>query len=274
MLIDTHCHLDFPPFDPDRDAVIQRAKAAGIAYFINIGSTLESSNASCALAQKYKEIYASVGVHPHDADTFDLQAENKLKSLARNNKVVAIGETGLDYYRNLSSQDNQKQAFAKQIKLAKELNLPLVIHSRQAEKDLLQILKTALPLRAVVHCFSGDESFLRECLECGFSVSFTCNITYPARVSGGGRDPANGNKTFQRDKKAQSLREMVRLTPLDRLMLETDAPYLSPEGFRGKRNEPLQIKLLAEEVSRIKGVSFEEIAEKTTQNTKKFFKLP
>jgi len=252
MLIDTHCHLDFPPFDPDRDAVIQRAKAAGIAYFINIGSTLESSAASCELARKYAQVYASVGVHPHDADTFDLQAENKLKSLAQNNKVAAIGETGLDYYRNLSSQDNQKQAFAKQIKLAKELNLPLVIHSRQAEKDVLQILKAALPLRAVVHCFSGDESFLRECLKCGFFISFTCNITY---------------------KKAQGLRDMVSLTPLDRLMLETDAPYLSPEGFRVKRNEPLQIKLLAEEVGRIKGLSFEEIAEKTTQNAREFFKL-
>jgi len=252
MLIDTHCHLDFPPFDPDRGAVIQRAKAAGIAYFINIGSTLESSVASCELAEKYKEIYASVGVHPHDADTFDLQAENKLKILARNDKVVAIGETGLDYYRNLSSPDNQKQAFIKQIELAKDLKLPLVIHCRQAEKDALQILKSALPLRAVVHCFSGDESFLRECLECGFFISFTCNITY---------------------KKAQGLREMVRLTPFDRLMLETDAPYLSPEGFRGKRNEPFQIKLLAEEVSRIKGVSFAEIAEKTTQNAKEFFNL-
>ncbi len=252
MLIDTHCHLDFPPFDPDRDAVIQRAKEAGIAYFINIGSTLESSNASCALAQKYAEVYASVGVHPHDADTFDFQAENKLKSLAQNNKVVAIGETGLDYYRNLSGKENQKQAFLKQIALAKELNLPVVVHCRQAEEETLQILKAALPLKAVVHCFSGDESFLKKCLDCGFFISYTCNITY---------------------KKASILRDMVKLTPLDKLMLETDAPYLSPEGFRGQRNEPAQIKLLAEEVSRIKGVSFEEIAGRTTQNAKGFFNL-
>ena len=164
MLIDTHCHLDFPPFDPDRDAVIQRAKEAGIDYFINIGSTLESSNASCALAQKYVEVYASVGVHPHDADTFDLQAENKLKSLAQNNKVVAIGETGLDYYRNLSGKENQKQAFLKQIALAKELNLPVVVHCRQAGEETLRILKAALPLQAGVHCFSGDENFLQEML--------------------------------------------------------------------------------------------------------------
>jgi len=252
MLIDTHCHLDFSPFDPDRDAVIQRAKEAGITYFINIGSTLESSIASCELASKYPEVYATVGMHPHDADSFNVQVEKRLKDLAGAKKVVAIGETGLDYYRNLSGQNNQKEAFNKQIKLAKDLNLPLVIHCRQAEIEIMRILKVAMPLRAVVHCFSGDENFLKECLDCGFFISFTCNITY---------------------KKAQGLRDMVKLTPLDRLMLETDAPYLSPEGFRGKRNEPLQIKLLAEEVSKIKGVSFEEIANKTTQNAKKFFSL-
>jgi len=252
MLIDTHCHLDFPPFDPDRDLVIQRAKEAGISYFINIGATLESSSAACALAHKYSEVYASVGVHPHDADSFDLQTEDKLKVLAQQKKVVAIGETGLDYYRNLSSQDNQKQVFIKQIELAKDLKLPLVIHSRQAEKDVMRILKSALPLRAVVHCFSGDENFLKECLDCGFFISYTCNITY---------------------KKAATLREMVSLTPLDKLMLETDAPYLSPEGFRGQRNEPFQIKLLANEVSRIKGVSFGQIAEQTTQNAKDFFMI-
>lgn len=252
MLIDTHCHLDFPEFDADRDLVIKRAKVEGIAYFINIGSTLESSIASCELASKYQEIYSTVGLHPHDADDFNTCAEEKLKDLAKNKKVVAIGETGLDYYRNLSSQNNQKEAFNQQIKLAKDLNLPLVIHSRQAEIEVMQILKAAMPLRAVIHCFSGDENFLKQCLDCGFFISFTCNITY---------------------KKAQGLRDMVKLTPLDRLMLETDAPYLSPEGFRGKRNEPLQIKLLAEEVSKIKGVSFQEIADKTTQNAKNFFNL-
>lgn len=253
MLIDTHCHLDFSQYNPDRDLVIQRANQAGIFYFINIGATLDSSRASLELAKKYEQVYASVGVHPHDADTFNDQTEVKLRQLASEKKVVAIGETGLDYYRNLSSELNQKQAFAKQIALAKDLDLPLVIHCRQAEKDLLQILKSALPLPAVVHCFSSDENFLKECLDCGFYISYTCNVTY---------------------KKAQDLREMVRLTPLDKLMLETDAPYLSPEGFRGQRNEPLQIKLLAQQVSQIKGVSFTEIADQTTRNAKTFFKLP
>ena len=252
MLIDTHCHLDFSPFDIDRDLVIQRAKQAGVAYFINIGSTLDSSAAACALAQRHPEVYASVGVHPHDANSFDLAIEVKLKELAQQPKVVAIGETGLDYYRNLSTPESQKQAFIRQIKLANDFKLPLVIHCRQAEQDLMQILRSTACLQAVVHCFSGDEKFLKECLDLGLFISFTCNITY---------------------KKAQGLREMVKLTPLNRIMLETDAPYLSPEGFRGERNEPLQIKLLADQVSQIKGISFEQVAEQTTLNAQGFFKL-
>ena len=273
MLIDTHCHLDFPAFDPDRDQVIRRALEVEISYFINIGATLESSAATCQLACEYPEVYASVGVHPHDADTFDRKAEARLRQLAFEKKVVAIGETGLDYYRNLSGKENQRQAFLKQIALAKDLNLPLVVHCRQAEEETLQILRAALPLRAVMHCFSGDENFLKECLDCGFFISYTCNITYPARVFNSGRDPASV-KMVQRDKKPYTLIDMVSLTPLDRLMLETDAPYLSPEGFRGQRNEPAQIKLLANEVSQILGVSFGKIADQTTQNAKDFFKLP
>ncbi len=252
MLIDTHCHLDFPAFAADRPQVIQRALEAQVNYFINVGATLESSAAAVKLAAEYPQVYASVGLHPHDAHTFNQQAEADLRQLASVEKVVAIGETGLDYYRNLSAPEDQKQAFLKQIALAKAMNLPLVIHCRQAEQDLLEILKTALPLSAVIHCFSGDEKFLNSCLDCGFFISYTCNITYP---------------------KAVVLRALVALTPLDKLMLETDAPYLSPQGFRGKRNEPAQIKLLAQEVSRIKGVSFKQLAEYTTQNAQKFFKL-
>jgi TatD DNase family protein len=252
MLIDTHCHLDFPQYNEDRNAVIQRAKEAGVEYFVNIGATLDSSIASCELAREHAAVYASVGVHPHNAGGFNKETEEKIRQLAVRDKVIAIGETGLDYFRNLSSQDDQKQAFKKLIELARGLDLPLVVHTRQAEEETLRILKSAMPIKAVVHCFSGDESFLKECLILGFFISFTCNITY---------------------KKAQGLRDMLKLTPLDKLMLETDAPYLSAEGFRGKRNEPAQIKLLAEAISQIKGVSFEEIADKTTNNAKGFFKL-
>ncbi len=252
MLIDTHCHLDFPEFDPDRKEVIERAAAAGVNYIINIGSSMAGSRRSVELAGSYANIYASVGIHPHEADGFNHEQETALRQLCKEEKVVAIGETGLDYFRNYSTQPKQKILFAFSIGLAKELNLPLVVHSRQAQDDTLRMLEERLPLRAVVHCFSGDENFLEQCLGMGFFISFTCNITY---------------------KKAEALRNLVRLTPMDRLMLETDAPYLSPEGARGRRNEPSSVAKLAEAVVGIKGLDLKAVAEATTVNAKSFFKL-
>jgi len=252
-LIDTHCHLDFPEFDPDRDAVIQRAKEEGVSHIINIGSSLEGSKASLELSRKYDFIYATVGIHPHDADRFNEKIKSEIRELAGKEKVVAIGEIGLDYYKNYSKAQNQKPLFEYLLGLSKELNLPLVIHCRLAEDDTLQILKRGAPVRAVVHCFSGNEVFLKECLDLGFFVSFTCNITY---------------------KKAQNLRDLVKITPLERIFLETDAPFLPPEGFRGKRNEPMHVKVLAEEIARIKGIDVQEVAKITTENAKRFFKLP
>jgi TatD DNase family protein len=273
MLVDTHCHLDFPDFEPDRDQVIQRSKTEGIEYLINIGSSLKGSRDSLALSRAYNFIYATVGLHPHEADKADKETCDIISELAKQEKVVAIGETGLDYFKNYSEAKNQQRLFETLIKLAKDLNLPLVIHNRQAEADTLKILKQAMPVRAVVHCFSGDEDFLKACLDLGFFISFTCNITYPAKPSHSGRDPAGGNKMIQRDKKAQDLRGLARLVPLERLMLETDAPFLSPEGYRGRRNEPRQVKILAEELARIKDIPFEKVARETTQNAKIFFKL-
>lgn len=252
MLIDTHCHLDFPEFEPDRPKVIQRAKAAGIDYIINIGSSLSGSRNSCLLAQEYDCIYATVGMHPHEADKADEKTIDSLTALAKKNKVVAIGEVGLDYYKNYARQENQMSLFISLAKLAKDLGLPLVIHNRQADADTLKVLKSYLPLKVVLHCFSGDADFLKECLDLGFFISFTCNVTY---------------------KKAQGLRDLVRITPLDRLMLETDAPFLSPEGYRGQRNEPLYIKMLAQEVCRIKELGLEDIAKSTTDNARQFFRL-
>jgi TatD DNase family protein len=252
MLVDTHCHLDFPEFEQDRAEVIQRARSGGIDYFINIGSSLSGSEKSCLLAQEYDCIYATAGIHPHEADAADEKIIKSLTSLAKKNKIVAIGEIGLDYYKNYSKHESQLSLFISLVKLAKDLNLPLVIHSRQAEADTLKVLKSYLPLNAVLHCFSGDLAFLKECLDLGFFISFTCNVTY---------------------KKAQGLRNLVKATPLDRVMLETDAPFLSPEGYRGRRNEPLYIKMLAEEVSRIKGLSLEDVAKATTDNAKLFFRL-
>lgn len=253
MLVDTHCHLDFPEFDRDLDEVIVRAKNAGIGYIINIGSSLQGSRKALELSRQHNFIYATIGLHPHEADKFNDEAKAAIEDLAGKDKVVAIGETGLDYYKNFSKADNQRVLFKYLVKLAKGLGLPLVIHSRQAQEDTLNILNNALPVKCVVHCFSGDENFLKGCLDLGFFVSFTCNITY---------------------KKAQGLRSLVKLTPLERLMLETDAPFLPPEGFRGKRNEPAYVKLLSEEISRIKEVALEEVAEITTNNARKFFNLP
>jgi len=251
-LADTHCHLDFPEFDIDRDEVIQRAKDQCLRYIVNIGSSLEGSRKSLELARQYDFIYATCGIHPHEADRFDNKVLGALSELAKKDKVVAIGEIGLDYYKNYSKAENQNSLFISLVKMAQDLGLPLVIHNRQAEADTLKILKEAMPIKAVVHCFSGDEKFLKECLELDFFISYTCNITY---------------------KKAQGLRDLVKATPLERLLLETDAPYLPPEGFRGKRNEPIYVKYLAQEIARIKEITLEEVASVTTENAKTFFDL-
>ncbi|MDD5668606.1 MAG: TatD family hydrolase [Candidatus Omnitrophica bacterium] len=251
-LVDTHCHLDFPDFDSDREDVILRARENSIAFILNIGSSLENSFRCVALAKQYEMVYASVGCHPHEADRITPQGMSQLKELVKNEKVIAVGETGLDYFKNYSRPENQEPLFRAQLEIAREHDLPVVVHCRQAQKDVMRIMHEYMPLKAVIHCFSGDEDFLRECLESGFYISYTCNITY---------------------KKAEDLRRLVGITPLNRLMLETDAPFLSPEGFRGRRNEPFQIKLLAAEVSRLKKTNEEEIAEVTTANAVAFFKL-
>jgi TatD DNase family protein len=252
MFVDTHCHLDFPEFNQDRNEVIRRAKDNGVDYIINIGSSLKSSKDSLELAKKYDFIYASVGLHPHEADKVDKNQEELLRNFARQDKVVAIGEIGLDYYKNYSHPENQRLLFISLVRFAKDLNLPVIIHCRQAQTETLKVLKEAMPIKAVVHCFSGDEIFLKECLGLGFLVSFTCNVTY---------------------KKADNLRSMIKNMPLERLLLETDAPFLSPEILRGKRNEPLNVKLLAGEIARIRKINVEEVAQITTRNAKNFFNL-
>ncbi|MFA5117544.1 MAG: TatD family hydrolase [Candidatus Omnitrophota bacterium] len=252
LLIDTHCHIDYPEFDRDRDLILRSLPAQGLEYMINVGSTIEGSLNSVALAKQYERVFAVVGVHPHDAASFDSVSLGTLRSLAIEEKVVAVGETGLDYFKNYSPADQQQKVFSIMLDLAKEQGLPVVVHCRQAETDCLRVLREKMPLRAVVHCFSGDERFLRDCLELGFFVSFTANITY---------------------KKARDLRDVLKSVPLERLMLETDTPYLSPEGLRGRRNEPANVRYVAETVALIKGVSIEEIARQTSSNAKAFFNL-
>jgi len=251
-LIDTHCHLDFQQFDADRELVIRRAKDNGVSHIINVGSTLESSRKSLELAKKYDFIYAAVGIHPHDADKFTDESEAEIRRLAKEKKVVAIGEIGLDYYKNYSEHSNQESLFKKLLKVALDFDLPLIVHSRQAQEETLKILQENTPRKVVLHCFSGDQDFLDKCLGMGFFISFTCNITY---------------------KKAENLRKLVKGAPLERIFLETDAPYLSPEGLRGKRNEPLNVRFVVEQVAAIKGRSIKEIADITTDSAKKFFSL-
>jgi TatD DNase family protein len=252
MLVDTHCHLDFPEFDNDRKEVVDRAQAAGIGYIINIGSSLAGSKRSVELSKEFACVYAAVGIHPHEADKVSHQVLEEIKVLARNDKVVAIGEIGLDYYKGYSAQENQKPLFLSLLKLAKEFDLPLVIHTRSAQADTLKMVNDFLPLKGVVHCFSGDSLFLKECLDMGLMISFTCNVTY---------------------KKAENLRNMIKNVPLERLMLETDAPFLAPEGLLGRLNEPAFVKNLCEEIARILRADKEEIAGITTKNAKDFFNL-
>jgi len=254
MLIDTHCHLDFKDFDDDRTAVLKRSRDSGIGVIINVASSMKGTVRSIQIAEENDFIYASAGIHPHEADSV---SDNDIKLFAgflSKPKVVAIGEIGLDYYKNITSKENQKKLFIRLLEIAKDTSLPLIIHNRDAHIDMVDTLKNIIgsPVNGVMHCFSGDEKFLKTCLDMGFFISFTCNITY---------------------KNASSLREIIKLVPMDRLLLETDAPFLAPQAFRGKRNEPMYVKYVAEEVARIKGFDFNKIANMTTENARKLFKL-
>jgi len=255
MLIDTHCHLDFKDFKDDMDAVLKRSKDSGVGFIINVGSSVQGTARSIEIAEKNDFIYAAAGIHPHEADSV---SETDLKDFAKfieKPKVAAIGEIGLDYYKNFSSKENQKRLFAGLLEIAKGAGLPLIIHSRDADSDVVDILKNIMgsAVKGVMHCFSGDEAFLKTCLDMGFFISFTCNITY---------------------KNAARLREIVKLVPMDRIMVETDSPFLAPQDFRGKRNEPMYVRYAAAELAGIKGLSFEEAAQITTDNAVELFKLP
>lgn len=250
-LIDSHSHLDFEEFDKDRELVIQRAFDSGVKMIINIGTGLESSKKSVALAEKYKNIYATVSLHPIDVDTEEFN-ESAFLELARHPKVVAIGETGLDYYHS-SDKDKQKQVFQKLVQIAVEIEKPIIIHSRDADEDILLLLEEMeLPKsRGVIHCFGRDYEMAKKFLALGFLVSYTGNITYNLERQGS-----------------------VKEVPLGKIMVETDCPFLTPTPFRGQRNEPSYVKYVAEKIAAIKGLNFEEVAEQTSRNCVKLFNLP
>ncbi|MDO3380060.1 TatD family hydrolase [Geoalkalibacter halelectricus] len=251
-LIDTHAHLDNRPFAQDLEDVIARARDNDVDTILTVGCDLESSRHSIALAQRFTEVYAAVGIHPHDALQADEEGLRQLRELAVAAKVVALGETGLDYYRDRAPRDAQRLAFRRQIRLARELALPLIVHDRDAHEDILTILREeqAAEVGGVIHCFSGDLAMARACLEMGFYISFPATITYP---------------------KNSELREVVRSVPMERLLIETDCPYLAPQPFRGKRNEPAYVRLTAEKVAEIKGLSLEDVARITTLNAGNLF---
>lgn len=262
MLIDTHAHLNFQAFENDFGEVLRRAQDEGVEKIINVGADLDSSSKAVEMAEKYENCFATVGIHPHHAENhLDLKdSVNALEKLAKNPKVVAIGETGLDYhpYKNggITNPQKQKQIFTTQLKLAKKLNLPVIFHCRDAHNDIFELIKpyvinSALDaIRGVFHCFSGDQKFLRSVSEMGFYVGFDGNITY---------------------KNAQNLRELVKSTPVERLLLETDCPYLSPEPLRGLRNEPKNVKIIARAVAEVKGLPIKVVEEQTAQNAQNLF---
>jgi len=254
-LVDSHCHLDFNRFDKDREAVIAAAEKAGLVAIINPGVSLETSRAAVTLAEKYPLVYAAVGVHPHDAKTFTPQTAAELRKLARRPKVVAIGEIGLDYYRNLSPHDIQRQAFTAQLELAAELNLPVIIHNREATEDTFAILQdwtagARRNQRGVLHSYSAGPEWLEPTLELGFSIGISGPVTFP---------------------QARRLQRVAQTVPLERLLVETDAPFLTPSPHRGRRNQPAYVRYVAEKIAELRGIPLQQLGEQTTQNVFELF---
>jgi TatD DNase family protein len=251
-LIDTHAHLDDRAFDSDRPALIARLHADGVGA-VTVGASLESSREAVRLAERHRSIWATVGVHPHGAKYVSPGVLRELEELAKSPRVVAIGEIGLDYYRDLSPRDIQRTVFAEQLELAKKLGLPVVLHNRESTDDLVAILRQAgKSHRGVVHSFLGDAALAETFLALGLYLGVGGPLTYPAN---------------------EALRDAVRRAPLDRLVLETDCPYLTPVPYRGKRNEPAYIEFVAAEIARLRDISIDEVARQTTANALALFHI-
>ena len=254
MLIDSHVHLDDKRYDKDRDRIIKGLKDNGVELVLNIGADLQSSISSVSLAEEYDNVYAAVGVHPHSAKEVDKSTLEILKSFAKRDKVVAIGEIGLDFHYDNSPRDVQRKWFKEQLELAKEVDLPVVIHSREATQETFDIIKEAQDgnLRGVLHCYSSSPEMAKEYIKLGFYISLAGPVTF---------------------NNAKVLKEVAKSVPIDKLLIETDAPYLTPTPNRGKRNEPAYVRYVAAEIAELRGISFEELVQATNKNTKELFQI-
>ncbi|HTZ40646.1 MAG TPA: TatD family hydrolase [Syntrophales bacterium] len=254
MVIDSHAHLEMAPFDRDRDQVVKRAKDAGVEVIVTVGTTVVDCRKALEITRRYPGVYAVIGIHPHEVKDIKGETYDTLKEMAKHEKVVAYGEIGLDFFRNLSPRGTQIHRFGEQLELASELGLPVVIHDRDAHRETMNLLKGWNgSRRGIIHCFSGDYPMARQCIDLGFCISIPGTVTF---------------------EKNENLRSIVRELPLESLLVETDCPYLTPNPFRGKRNEPAYVIHTTRKIAEIKGKTFEEVAAVTTGNAKALFNIP
>jgi TatD DNase family protein len=253
MLVDSHAHLELEDFDEDREQVIERAREAGVEIIVTVGINLADCRRAIEIAEKYDPVYAAIGIHPHDVKEISQETYDILGELSRREKVVAYGEIGLDFFRNYAPREMQIRRFGEQLEFAQSLDLPVIIHDRQAHKETVDMLRGWKGRkRGIVHCFSGDYNLARQCLDLGFYISIPGTVTYP---------------------KAEEIRDVVKRVPLSSLLVETDSPFLSPQSYRGKRNEPAYVVRAAEKIAEIKGVSLKEVEAATTGNARDVFAL-
>lgn len=254
MIIDSHAHLDMEDFDEDRSAVIERALEGGLTHIVTVGTNLESSVRAIELAEENRSVFATVGVHPHESKSCGKEVLDKLAELASRHKVVAWGEIGLDYFRNRSPRQDQTRAFDRQMAMARDVGLPVIIHNRDAHDDTLSMLKRYGKGEnlGVIHCFSGDPELARIFMDLGYLISIPGTVTF---------------------KNAATIKEVASGIPLEHMLVETDAPFLAPVPKRGKRNEPLYVTHTAGEIARLRGIDYELLCAKTSENTRRVFRL-
>ena len=251
MLTDSHCHLFYDEIFQDIDNILIRSKNLGVNRFICVGTNINDSLLSLDISEKFENVYCSAGIHPHDSQNVDKDYIQQIELMMRSKRMIAIGEIGLDYFRNISSKKSQIKVFNELLQLADNINKPIIFHNREADQDIIDILSSYPNVIGVSHCFSSTLSTAKKLLDLGYYISFSGNLTF----------------------KNSNLPSVAKYVPLDRLLVETDSPYLSPEPFRGKPNEPGRTRYVAEKLAEIHNISFESIAEQTTKNTNKLFSI-